>query len=121
MAKSILIVEDAAEICSTMKELLETEGYEVTCAANGLEALRHLESTSALPDVILLDLMMPTMDGYAFREEQKKHPRLASIPVIVMTAATDPQARVKDLGTQGMLKKPFKDIPTILDSIERFF
>jgi two-component system chemotaxis response regulator CheY len=121
MAKRILIVEDADDISETMKELLETEGYEVACVANGLEALRHLESTKALPNLILLDLMMPQMDGYAFREEQTKHPNLASIPVLVMTAATDPQAKVKKLGAQGMLKKPFKDIATILDGIERFF
>ena len=121
MAKRILIVDDAVDICSTMQELLEAEGYEVTCTANGSEALRYLESTSALPDLILLDLMMPVLDGYAFRKEQKKDPSLASIPIVVMTAATDPQAKANELGAQGMLKKPFSDIATILESIERFF
>jgi len=118
MAKRLLIVEDAEDICSTMMDLLETEGYEVKGVANGLEALRHLESTGALPDLILLDLMMPEMDGFTFRAEQRKRPRLANIPVLVMTAAADPQAKAKELGAQGILKKPFRDIETILDSIE---
>jgi two-component system, chemotaxis family, chemotaxis protein CheY len=121
MAKRILIVEDAQDISSTMKDLLETEGYEVSGVANGLEALRHLESTRALPNLILLDLMMPQMDGYTFRAEQKKRRRLANIPVLVMTAAADPQAKAKELGAQGILTKPFRDIVTILDSIETFF
>ena len=121
MARRILILEDAEDICSTMKELLETEGFEVICVSNGLEAIQYLESTSTRPGLILLDLMMPVMDGYAFRTEQRKRPELSSIPVVVMTAATDPQAKVKDLEPEGLLKKPFKDIATILQSIERFF
>jgi two-component system response regulator MprA len=119
MGRRILVVEDATEICATMKDLLEMEGYEVTCASNGLEALQHLESTSVLPDVILLDLMMPRMDGYSFRREQKKRPELSSIPVVVMTAANDVQAKAKALEPAGFLRKPFKDIETILNSIER--
>jgi two-component system response regulator MprA len=104
-----------------MKDLLEIEGYEVACAANGLEALQHLESSPTLPDLILLDIMMPGMDGYAFRTEQKKRPHFSSIPVVVMTAATDSLAKVNELGAHGLLKKPFKDIASILDGIERFF
>jgi len=120
MARRILILEDAPDICSTMKELLEMEGIEVICASNGLEAIQYLESTSPRPDLILLDLMMPVMDGYAFRAEQRKRPELASIPVVVMTAATDLHAKVKDLEAEGLLKKPFKDIATILKTIEPF-
>jgi two-component system response regulator MprA len=119
MGRRILVVEDAAEICATMKDLLEMEGYEVTCAGDGLEALRHLESTKALPDLILLDLMMPRMDGYGFRAEQQKRPELSRIPVVVMTAANDVQAKAKALEPAGFLRKPFKDIQTILNSIER--
>jgi CheY-like chemotaxis protein len=114
------MVEDADEICATMKEMLETEGYEVICATNGAEALQYLESTSPHPDLILLDLMMPVMDGYAFRLEQRKRPQISRIPVLVMTAATDPLAKVKELEPAGLLKKPFKDIAAILKSIERF-
>ena len=120
MARRILILEDAEDICASMKELLEMEGFEVICASNGLEAMQYLDSTSTRPDLILLDLMMPVMDGYAFRTEQKKRPELSTIPVVVMTAATDPHAKVKELEPEGLLKKPFKDIATILKSIERF-
>lgn len=117
--KRILIVEDAEPIAASMAELLNQEGYEVTCAADGQEALTHLESTQALPDLILLDLMMPLMDGYQFRARQKQDPRLSHIPVLLMTAGGDIQAKAKELDARGYLRKPFKDVITILTTIER--
>jgi CheY-like chemotaxis protein len=85
MSKSILIVDDDADIRGVLSEFLEYEGYSVATAAHGREALGFLR-THARPSVVLLDLMMPTMDGFQFREEQKRDPAIASIPVIVMTA-----------------------------------
>lgn len=117
--KRILIVEDAEPIAASMAELLHQEGYEVTCAADGQEALTHLESTQALPDLILLDLMMPLMDGYQFRARQMQDPRLSHIPVLLMTAGGDIQAKAKELDARGYLRKPFKDVITILTTIER--
>jgi CheY-like chemotaxis protein len=117
--KRILIVEDAEPIAASMAELLHGEGYEVACAANGQEALQHLESAQPLPDLILLDLMMPLMDGYEFRAQQRRDPRLSNIPVLLMTAGGDIQAKARELEARGYLKKPFKDVITILDTIER--
>jgi CheY-like chemotaxis protein len=121
MAKQVLIVEDAEEIRSSMAELLASEGYEVDSAANGLEALQKLTSSSTLPGLILLDLMMPEMDGYQFRAEQQRDERLAKIPVLLMTAGGDVQAKARELGVGGHLKKPFTDIDSLLKTIGAFF
>jgi CheY-like chemotaxis protein len=121
LRRRLLIVEDAEEIRTTMAELLAAEGYEVQAAANGREALTLLASAKLeeLPHLILLDLMMPTMDGAQFRAEQRKHPQLAKIPVLLMTAGGDIEGKAIDLGACGYLKKPFKDIDTILHTIDR--
>src|SRR5579885_2962773 len=110
MAKRILLVEDAEEIRETMAELLTDEGYEVSCAANGRDALAKLDNGDPLPAVILLDLMMPEMDGYQFRAAQQQNERLANIPVLLMTAGVDATAKARELGARGCLKKPFADI-----------
>ena len=120
MSKRILIVEDAEDISATMTELLTAEGYSVASASTGRRALEYLRTAPELPSLILLDLMMPDMDGAAFRAEQQKDQKLANIPVVLMTAAGDAAKSVAALGAQGLLKKPFKDIDTILASVSRF-
>jgi CheY-like chemotaxis protein len=99
----ILVVEDDRDLRSSLCEALELEGYVAVCAENGEAALRHL-ATGARPCVILLDLMMPVMDGWTFRRELQKDPSLAAIPVIVMTAATP--ARAAALASEAILYKP---------------
>ena len=118
-AKRVLIVEDDADIRTTVAELLEDEGYHVASVANGLEALDCLRAAHELPDVILLDLMMPKMDGFQFRAEQRADARFSEIPVVLMTAAGDVATRANELQPRGFLKKPFKDIKAILEAIER--
>ena len=117
--KHILIVEDATDIAESMEELLVAEGYRVQCVASARQALRLLRGESSLPDLILLDLMMPDMDGAQFRKEQCADARLAAVPVLLMTASGDAQAQVDELGARGLLKKPFRDLDSILDSISR--
>jgi len=82
----ILIVEDDVDIREILAEALEDKGFDVMTAANGLEALSVLGAAPALPSVILLDLMMPVMDGYAFLEERWKNIALRSIPIALFTA-----------------------------------
>ena len=94
----ILIVEDAIDIRQLLQQLFELEGYTVDVASNGMEALTLLQSQSELPRVILLDLMMPVMDGFQFRELQVKDPRLASIPVLLMTADANIVTKTQKLG-----------------------
>ncbi len=117
--KRILIVEDAVDIASSMEELLISEGYEVTWARSGRTGLEVLRSSSPQPDLILLDLMMPDMDGYAFREAQRADASLAGVPVLLMTAAGDAALHATDLGARGVLRKPFGDLDSILSAISR--
>src|SRR6185503_16336865 len=99
--KRILIVEDSLDIQTLLARFLESEGYTVARAANGNIALNLLQSVETLPNLILLDLMMPDMDGFQFRDEQKKNPRLAKIPVVVMTASGDIQSKAMKIGAKG--------------------
>ena len=99
----ILVVEDDKDLRDSLFEALELEGYAAVCVENGQAALSHL-ATGARPCVILLDLMMPVMDGWTFRQEMLKDPSLASIPVIVMTAATP--ARAAAIAAQVVIYKP---------------
>ena len=84
--RPILIVDDDLDIREALAETLEDRGFVVITAANGRDALATLRSAKALPSIILLDLMMPVMDGYGFLEERRRDPTLASIPVAIITA-----------------------------------
>ena len=83
--KSILVVEDDLILQGAMKMVLEWEGYRVSCAADGQEALDRLRRDNP-PDLILLDWMLPVLDGGRFLEEQRQDAALAAIPVISVTA-----------------------------------
>jgi CheY-like chemotaxis protein len=101
----ILIVEDDFDIREALTQILEEEGYAVRGAANGREAL-DLVNHGAAPKLILLDLMMPVMNGWQFRAEQLKDPRIASVPVLVISADPQVQPKAASLGVSGLLKKP---------------
>jgi CheY-like chemotaxis protein len=107
----VLIVEDDADLREMMAQLLTLEGYETATVANGREALEYLHRAVA-PQVILLDLMMPIMDGYGFLDERRGDPALASIPIAIVTAGhgVDRARLGHDL---PIVRKPF-DIPDLL-------
>ena len=102
--KRILVVEDDPITCGAVKMVLEWEGYHVDCAVNGQEALNRLRQSEEKPDLILLDVMMPILNGYQFREEQKRDPSIDSIPVVVVSAV----AIASSLDASGHIHKPFK-------------
>ena len=104
-SNSILVVEDDQDVRDALATVLETEGYTVVTAAHGEEALGRLRAASA-PSVILLDLYMPVMNGWAFRAEQLRDPKLAEIPVIVVSADSMVARRAADLGAAGYVGKP---------------
>jgi CheY-like chemotaxis protein len=83
----IFIVDDDTDVRNALSELLEAEGFSVDGAANGREALARLRSGGVHPAVILLDLMMPGMDGWDFRSEQMRDPDLAAVPVVIVSAS----------------------------------
>jgi len=99
----VLIVEDDEDLREMMAQLLTLEGYQAAAVANGREALEYLHD-SEKPHVILLDLMMPVMDGWEFRRKQQADPSLAPVPVIVLSALD--QARASNLEADAFLKKP---------------
>ena len=104
----VLIVDDDHDIREAMSETLELEGHRTLCAANGREALELLRAEDAPACVILLDLMMPVMNGWEFREEQRRDQRLASIPVVVITADAEAREKAEQLQASGVLRKPIR-------------
>jgi CheY-like chemotaxis protein len=100
-----MVVDDDDDIRETLAGLLEDEGYEVAAFPTGQDALEALRGGLG-PRVILLDLMMPVMDGAEFRREQLADPRLAAIPVILITAAG--LERVTRGDYSEVLRKPLK-------------
>jgi DNA-binding response OmpR family regulator len=100
----VLIVEDDADLREMMAQLLTLEGFKAATVANGREALEYLHANDHKPDVILLDLMMPVMDGWEFRRKMQADPDVADVPVIVLSALD--QARVSDVPADAFLKKP---------------
>jgi len=109
----VLIVEDDEDLRDMMAQLLTIEGFDAAAVANGREALDYLH-TSEKPHVILLDLMMPVMDGWEFRRQQKADPDLARVPVIVLSAL-DP-GRASTVDATAFLKKPL-DFDRLLELV----
>lgn len=101
----ILLVEDDEALRGVLAEVLADEGYDVLCASNGKEALDRLARSHA--DLILLDLVMPVMDGWAFRDAQRLDAHLANIPTVVLSASYPPDsARIRALEAEEVLSKP---------------
>jgi two-component system, chemotaxis family, chemotaxis protein CheY len=98
------VVEDDADIRETLQLILELEGYAISTAGNGLEALEILRS-GVRPGLILLDLMMPVMGGWEFLELVQREPRLAGIPVVLVTAFAD---RAGNLPVKAVIPKPIE-------------
>ncbi len=104
--KYILLIEDDVDIRETMFDVLKDEGFAVQTANNGQEALDFLRSAKQLPALILLDIMMPVMDGYQFREHQVKDPVFANIPTAMISADGQLQQKASRIGLTEFLKKP---------------
>ncbi len=99
----VLIIEDDHDLRVSVRNLLEDEGYEVLTAANGKSGLELLQATTPKPCLIILDLMLPIMDGWHFASEVRKRPELASIPLLIMSAFRQP---APPPNTVGFLPKP---------------
>jgi CheY-like chemotaxis protein len=112
----VLVVEDDDEARVVLGELLESRGYVVAAAANGREALARLQ-VSVRPDVILLDLWMPVMDGWQLMDALANDPKLSRIPIVIMTAA---DIGARDVGARAVLRKPvhLDELLSALASIE---
>lgn len=105
--RSVLIIDDDEDIRESLIGCLEGEGYQPIAAPNGKQALELLASLDPPPCIIVLDLMMPVMDGRSFREEQLRSPALAKIPVVLISAyVPDPAEVAQELRIPDYLSKP---------------
>ncbi len=114
-----MVVDDMESSRKVVSKLLSSEGHSPICAKNGLDALAVLQHVK--PDVILLDIMMPVMDGLTFLEIIRQSPQWEALPVILMTAMTDSQsmAKAKRLGAKEYLVKASFTGTQMLDQVER--
>jgi CheY-like chemotaxis protein len=116
MMTLLLVVEDDAIIRMRLKILLEMEGYRVREASNGRDALEFLRQSRDFPCLVVLDLMMPVMDGIEFRRTQLQDPDLAHVPVVIVTGKNDLK-EVDDLQPLHIVRKPFQ-ADVLLELIE---
>jgi two-component system, chemotaxis family, chemotaxis protein CheY len=116
MTGNILVVDDDADLRETLQLLLDDSGYGVTAVANGQAALDQLRA-GARPSLILLDLMMPEMNGWQFLERARADSILGSIPVVIMTARK--AADLSTVPSRHVLLKPF-DTSRLLSTIARY-
>jgi CheY-like chemotaxis protein len=112
----VLIVEDDAGLREMMAQLLTLEGFRAETVANGRDALEYLQRGDR-PEIILLDLMMPIMDGWEFRRRQRADPAVADVPVVVLSALD--ATRATDLDETAFLKKPL-DFERLLQLVRRY-
>jgi CheY-like chemotaxis protein len=114
----ILVVDDDHDLRETVRDILELEGWTVATASNGEEALAYLH-THDPPQMILLDLSMPIMDGATFRLEQRQDPAIAPVPTVAFSAAAQIADKVRDLDFTAVLRKPLK-MDALLDTVRSF-
>jgi CheY-like chemotaxis protein len=109
--KTILVVEDEFDMASTLRAILEGEGYRVETCANGREAIERVEA--GRPDLVLMDVMMPVLSGFEVLQAMRKSPELDAVPVVLMSSVPLGVKR-EDYRWQAFLRKPFS-----LDALTR--
>lgn len=114
MPRSVLVVDNEPVVVEISKRRLEEHGYEVYTAKDGNEAFLRLKSK--IPDLILLDIQMPRMNGYTFIMEKSKIPEYADIPVVVVTAYDEMDPLFKRHGVKTYLLKPLK-LQDLMDKV----
>jgi CheY-like chemotaxis protein len=117
--RGVLIVDDDTDIRETLEEVLADNDFPAIGAENGAVALERLRSDAEPPCVILLDMMMPVMDGKTFRRAQQDDPTLSNIPVVVLSAHASGERSARELQVDAFLRKPV-DLQTLLDVIGRY-
>lgn len=117
--RTILIVEDDPAARATLADVLADEGYRCVEAADGREAIAWLTGGAEPPGAILLDLMMPGMNGWELHEWLSTQPRLAQVPVVVLSAARDGAQEAARMGVAAFIQKPI-GLDELLEVVERY-
>jgi two-component system chemotaxis response regulator CheY len=110
----VLVVDDDVDALNSISEILESEGFDTICAQDGQEAWKLMHEVPT-PDLIVLDLMMPKMDGWTFRMHQRRDRKLSNIPVVVVSALA---SQPTDHEAEAILSKPL-NIPKFLEVVKR--
>jgi CheY-like chemotaxis protein len=110
----VLVVDDDIDALNSMSEILQSEGFDTVCAEDGQEAW-DLMHRAPQPDLVVLDLMMPKMDGWTFRMHQRRDPKLAAIPVVMVSAVS---ANVIDADAEAIFAKPL-NLPAFIEAVKR--
>lgn len=108
--RSILVVDDDEDCRTMVRTILQTNGFEISSASSGQDALNYLATTSQPPALIILDIMMPGMTGYDVVVRMKQKPETQNIPIMMLTAKGDPEDLIigyKDYGVEYYITKPF--------------
>jgi CheY-like chemotaxis protein len=110
-ARKIMVVDDSVSVRSVISTLIEKTGWQPIAAKDGLEALEAIQRAAELPDLILLDIEMPRMDGYELITTLQSHDVYRKIPVVMLTsrAANKHRSRALELGASGYVTKPYQD------------
>jgi len=118
VGKTILVVEDESQVRTLLAKLLEKNDYSVATANDGLEAMKHLEEHR--PDLMLVDVMMPRLDGFSLVKAVRYSPENRAIPIIFVTAKTDARSMIEgiNVGAKFFLTKPFQ-IGDVLAKIKK--
>jgi CheY-like chemotaxis protein len=116
--QSVLVLEDDGDIRDALTFVLRDRGYQVDSASNGQEALDQLRRGSRA-NLIVLDLMMPVMDGWQFRHEQQRDPALAGIPVVIVSADGSVRHKAASIGAIDYVRKPI-DLDAFLGLVGRY-
>jgi CheY-like chemotaxis protein len=114
--KNILVIDDDPAICQSMKDVLEINGYDVTVAKDGLDGIKALSAMKIRPCLILLDLMMPGMNGWGFLDFQRNDDRFSTVPVIVCSAYEN---SARSISKNPILTKPVK-LSSLLGAVQAF-
>ena len=115
-SKIVLVVEDDPDIREVLEEMLDAGGHRVLTASNGREALAVLDRVGS-PCLVLLDLMMPVMSGFAFLEELQRRPDRERVSVLLISANAQVEAAARGTGVVGFVKKPF-DLDDVLALVD---
>ena len=117
-ARRVLVIDDDDEVRDALAELLESEGFQVEKASNGREGLELLRHEPP-PAVIVLDLLMPEMDGWQFCEEQASDPSIRGIPVLIVSATVEPRRFPRSVNDGAFFRKP-ADLLRLISTIEGY-
>ena len=117
VSKDVLVVEDESYLCELLSDVIESEGHTARKASNGLEALERMKERK--PQLVLLDLMMPIMDGWEFMEALRANPQWDGVPIVIITAIYDVKRTQEETGARAVITKPF-DIDQITEIVRLY-